>query len=193
MGRTAPPIVSFRDADLLTHSDALHSLYVSAFCVPPWNEDEARAVEFLGRLASDVRRPGFTAALAFGGEEVLGFATAWTTLAPFPTDRCYPQAAAGLGPERTVDWLCGAREIDELAVRPVAQGTGLAVDLLKAMTDDAPGGRSWLLTSVQSTRAMSFYRSQGWTQATHPSPEGNGSAVFLSPHHPARHLAAQPL
>ncbi|MEU8726158.1 GNAT family N-acetyltransferase [Streptomyces antimycoticus] len=183
----------FRDAGLLAHSGALHSLYVSAFCVPPWNEDEARAAEFVGRLVSNVRRLGFTAALAFAGEESLGFATAGTTLAPFPTGRCYPQAAAGLGPERTVDWLCGARAIDELAVRPAAQGTGLPADLLEAVTEDAPGGRSWLLTSVQSSRAMSFYRSQGWTQATHPSPDGNGSAVFLSPRHPARHLASQPL
>ncbi|WP_435798223.1 hypothetical protein [Streptomyces antibioticus] len=39
------------------------------------------------------------------GREIVGFATAWTTLAPFPTDRCYPQAAAGLGTRRTTE--CG--------------------------------------------------------------------------------------
>ncbi|MFC8345105.1 GNAT family N-acetyltransferase [Streptomyces sp. NPDC057280] len=183
----------FRGKDLLKHADALHSVYVEAFCAPPWNEDEERAVEFVGRLVDNVRRPGFTAALAFAGTEVAGFATAWTTAAPFPTDRCYPQAAAGLGARRTVEWLCGAREIDELAVQPSARGTGLAADLLEAVTDDTPEGRSWLLTSVRSPRAVAFYRRQGWTQATHPSPEGTGIVVFLGPHHPATALAPSSL
>ncbi|WP_405621110.1 GNAT family N-acetyltransferase [Streptomyces sp. NBC_00076] len=188
----------FKGADLLAHSDALYAVYVDAFCAPPWNEDEAKAAEFMERLVPNVQRPGFTAALAFAamettGPQVIGFATAWTTLAPFPTDRCYPQAGAGLGPERTVDWLCGAREIDELAVHADARGTGLAADLLRTVAEDAPDGRSWLLTSIQSPRAMSFYRNQGWTQATHPSPDGKGIAVFLGPGHPARSLAALPL
>ncbi|MFF3333532.1 GNAT family N-acetyltransferase [Streptomyces sp. NPDC002888] len=180
----------FKGAELLAHSPALRSVYGDAFCAPPWNEDEEKAVEFAGRLPLNVRRPGFTAALAFTGPEVIGFATAWTTLAPFPTDRCYPQAAAGLGADRTADWLCGAREIDELAVRSSARGTGLAAELLEAVTEDAPEGRSWLLTSLRAPRAMAFYRRQGWTQATRPSLDGKGIVVFLSPRHPARSLAA---
>ncbi|MET8717309.1 GNAT family N-acetyltransferase [Streptomyces sp. NPDC004735] len=183
----------FEAGGIRAHAVALHDVYVDAFCAPPWNEDEKKAMEFLGRLPTNAQRPGFTAALAFEGQDLLGFATAWTTLAPFPTDRCYPQAAAGLGIDRTTKWLCGAREIDELAVRPKARGTGLAAELLEAVTEDAPDGRSWLLTSVRSDRAMSFYRRQGWTQATHPSPEGKGIVVFLGPRHPARSLAPQPL
>ncbi|WP_030809091.1 GNAT family N-acetyltransferase [Streptomyces sp. NRRL S-337] len=189
----ATDIRLFRGKDLLKHADALHSVYAEAFCAPPWNEDEERAVEFVGRLVDNVRRPGFTAALAFAGAETIGFATAWTTVAPFSTDRCYPQAAAGLGAQRTVEWLCGGREIDELAVRPASHGTGLAAELLEAVTEDVPEGRSWLLTSVRSPRAVTFYRRQGWTQATHPSPEYKGIVVFLSPRHPARALAAIPL
>ncbi|MFH9658611.1 GNAT family N-acetyltransferase [Streptomyces sp. NPDC017248] len=188
-----PDISVFRDEHLLEHSDALRSVYVDAFCAPPWNEDEGKATAFLGRLVEDVKRPGFTAAAAFSGPDIVGFATAWTTLAPFPNDRCYPQAAAGLGSLRTTEWLCGAREIDELAVRPAAHGTGVAAELLEAVTADAPEGRSWLLTSVRSSRATAFYRRQGWIQATHPSAEGKGIAVFLGPRHPARVLAAPPL
>ncbi|MFC8671431.1 GNAT family N-acetyltransferase [Streptomyces griseorubiginosus] len=188
-----PAVRVFRDGDLLAHTTALRSVYADAFCAPPWNEDEEKAVEFGERLPVNVRRPGFIAVLAFAGSDLLGFATAWTTPAPFPTDRCYPQAAAGLGPERTAAWLCGAREIDELAVRPGARGTGLAGELLAAVTEDAPDGRSWLLTSVRSTRAMSFYRGRGWAQATHPSPDGEGIVVFLGPRHPARALTPQPL
>lgn len=182
----------FRDAGLLSHTAALRSVYVDAFCAPPWDEDPARADAFTGRLPADVRRPGFTAVTAVRDGDVVGFVTAWTTGTPFPTDRCHPQAAAGLGPERTARWLCGAREIDELAVRPAERGTGLAARLLEAVTADAPGDRVWLLTSVRSGRALSFYRRQGWTQATHPSPDGTGVAVFLGPRHPARSDAVLP-
>jgi GNAT superfamily N-acetyltransferase len=181
-----------RGEEALVHGGTLRSVYADAFCAPPWNEDQEKATEFLGRLVTDVRRPGFTAAIALQETDIVGFTTAWTTQAPFPTDRCYPQAAAGLGSERTVEWLCGAREIDEMAVRPTAHGTGLAAALLEAVTADAPEGRSWLLTSVRSPRAIAFYRHQGWTQATHPSPDGKGIVVFLGPRHPARTAAALP-
>ncbi len=40
---------------------------------------------------------------------------------------------------------------------------------------------------------MAFYRRHGWTQATHPSPEGKGIVVLLGPRHPARSLATLPL
>lgn len=178
---------------LLSHGAALRSVYAKAFCAPPWNEDEERADAFVVRLGSDVRRPGFTAALAFDGRDVVGFATAWTTPTPFPADRCYAQAAAGLGPSRTEEWLCGAREVDELTVHPAAHGNGVAAGLLRAVTEDAPDGRSWLLTSLKATHAMAFYRRQGWAQAIHPSPDGHGIVVFLGPRHPARPLATHPL
>ncbi|MER7403695.1 GNAT family N-acetyltransferase [Streptomyces sp. NPDC000070] len=181
-----------RGEELLAHTRGLYSVYLDAFCAPPWNEEPEKAVEFAGQLPAEVRRPGFTAALALRGGEVVGFATAWTTLSPFPTDRCYPQAAAGLGPEHTAEWLCGSREVDELAVRSDARGTGLAAGLLEAVTADALEGRSWLLTSVRSEGAMAFYRRQGWTQATRPSPDGD-IVVFLGPRHPARSLAARSL
>ncbi|MFE7278114.1 GNAT family N-acetyltransferase [Streptomyces sp. NPDC057623] len=186
-------IRAFKGAELLAHTTDLHSVYVDAFCSPPWNEGTERAVEFTDRLPGDVRRPGFTAAIAMEGAAMLGFATAWTTPAPFPTDRCYPQVAAGLGPDCTSGWLVGASETDQLAVRSRARGTGLAGELLEAVIADAPEGRAWLLTSVRSGQAMSFYRRQGWTQATHPSPDGKGIVVFLGPRHPARSQVARPV
>ncbi|GAA5065103.1 GNAT family N-acetyltransferase [Streptomyces similanensis] len=178
---------------LLPYGAALRSVYADAFRPPPWNEDEEQAAAFAARLASDVRRPGFTAALAFDGPSLVGFATAWTTPTPFPADRCYPQAAVALGRSRTEEWLCGAREIDEIAVRPAARGSGIGAGLLEAVTADVTDGRAWLLTSLRAARTVSFYRHRGWTQATHPAPEGEGVAVFLGPRHPARALAAQPL
>ncbi|MEU3738027.1 GNAT family N-acetyltransferase [Streptomyces sp. NPDC032198] len=178
-----------RGDQLLAHGAALRTVYAEAFRVPPWHEDEERVAEFMVRLGDDIRRPGFTSAIALEGADVVGFTTGWTTPDPFPADRCYPQAAAGLGAERARSWLCGAREIDELAMRPTAQGAGIGAVLLAAMAAGAPNGRVWLLTSVRSAQAMGFYERQGWTQATHPSPDGKGVVVFLGPRHPARTLA----
>ncbi|MEU4097519.1 GNAT family N-acetyltransferase [Streptomyces sp. NPDC026673] len=178
---------------LLAYAPALRVAYREAFSAPPWNEGDREADLFLDRLARDVVRPGFTAAVACAGDELLGFATAWTTPSPFPSGRCYGLAHAALGTDRTAAWLCGAREVDELAVRPTAQGTGVAAGLLDAVTNDAPGDRAWLLTSVQATRALRFYRRSGWTQATHPAEDGTGITVLLGPRHPDRATAARPL
>ncbi|WP_335934811.1 GNAT family N-acetyltransferase [Streptomyces sp. PTD5-9] len=143
------------------------------------------AARYPDRLAGDVTRPGFVAALALDGDEVLGFATGWTTPFPFPSDRCHPQVAACLGAARTAAWLCGGREIDELAVIGAARGRGIGAALLDAVTADAPDGRCWLLTPVRAEAASAFYRHLGWTQVTHPAPGGSGHAAFLGPRHPA--------
>ncbi|MFJ3495313.1 GNAT family N-acetyltransferase [Streptomyces sp. NPDC086091] len=119
-------------------------------------------------------------------ERGAGFATAWTTPAPFPTDRRHPQAAAALGPRRTADWLCGALGVDELAVRPTAHGTGIATALLTTVTTTAPDGRAWLLTSLRNPRALAFYAREGRTRTTHPALAGDGIVVLLGPRHPAR-------
>ncbi|MEW1552236.1 GNAT family N-acetyltransferase [Streptomyces tsukubensis] len=178
--------------DLLGLRAGVGRLYEEVFAGPPW-QGAADAGGFLDRLEGDVLRPGFTAAVAFQSGVVAGFATAWTTPIPFPVSRCHPQAGAALGSQRTTSWLCGAREVNELAVAPAARGRGAGSALLQVVTADAPGGRCWLLTPVTALHALAFYRHQGWVQATHPAPEGAGHAVFLGPRHPARTAVPFPI
>ncbi|MFJ3930914.1 GNAT family N-acetyltransferase [Streptomyces sp. NPDC090029] len=177
---------------LLAHADGVRAVYADAFGGPPWREAPEHADAYLERLANDVHRPGFTAALAFDGATVLGWATAWTTPDPFPASRRHPQVSAALGAERTGDWLCGAREVDELAVAGHARGTGLGGWLLGAVTAGRADGRCWLMTSVAACGALAFYQREGWRQATHPAPGGVGHAAFLGPRHPARTAAPGP-
>lgn len=177
-------------AELLARREDARRVYAEAFSGPPWSEDASAADRFVIRLANDANRPGFTAVGAFRNDRLVGLSTARTTPAPFPTDRCYPQVAAALGADRTAQWLCGSREVDELALSADARGQGVGAALLGAVTANAPGGRCWLLTSVQADDAMSFYRRLGWGQATHPAPDGSGIAVFLGPAHPAHPDAA---
>ncbi|MFI5663650.1 GNAT family N-acetyltransferase [Streptomyces sp. NPDC051684] len=178
---------------LLSYADGVRDVYRDAFERPPWNEDAGRADAYLDRLDADVHRPGFTAALALTGEAIVGWATAWDTPESFPADRCYPQVAAALGVQRTQDWLCGAREVDELAVAGHARGTGVGARLLHAVTEDRADGRCWLLTAARATDTLRFYERAGWTAATHPSSSGMSHAALLGPRHPARHLAPRPL
>lgn len=178
---------------LLAYGEGVRAVYADAFGSPPWGEGPEQADACLRRLGDDVDRPGFTAALALDGDTVLGWATAWTTPSPFPTGRCYPPISAALGKRRTAGWLCGAREVDELAVATRARGAGLGARLLNAVTADRADGRCWLLTSVAARTAVAFYEREGWTQATHPAPGGAGHAAFLGPGHPARTAAPRPL
>ncbi|RSS58286.1 GNAT family N-acetyltransferase, partial [Streptomyces sp. WAC06614] len=168
-------------SELLGHTAGVREVYAGTYGAPPWAEDPGRADDYVRRLADDVKRPGFTAALALDGDLVLGYATAWTTPDSFPTDRCYPYISAALGERHTSAWLCGAREVDELAVAACARGTGLGAALLAAVTEERSDGLCWLLTSVRARAACAFYERQGWTQATHPAPGGAGYAAFLGP------------
>ncbi|GHC67306.1 GNAT family N-acetyltransferase [Streptomyces flavofungini] len=178
--------------DLLTHRDGIRQVYATAFAQPPWHSRPAHADDYLERLAGDTGRPGFTGAVALDGDQVVGFATAWTTETPLPATRSYPHVSAALGAERTAAWLCGGLEVDELAVAPGAHGRGLGRALLDEVTRDAPGGRCWLLTSVKAEATVRFYERLGWHQATRPAPNGYGTAVFLGPHHPARSAVLPP-
>ncbi|MEW1633632.1 GNAT family N-acetyltransferase [Streptomyces sp. NPDC093801] len=179
--------------EVLGYIGGVREVYAEAYGAPPWEEDPGRSDVYVRRLADDVKRPGFTAALALDGDVVLGYATAWTTPESFPTDRCYPHVSAALGERHTSAWLCGAREVDELAVAARARGTGLGARLLAAVTEERADGLCWLLTSIRAKAACAFYERQGWTQATHPAPGGAGYAAFLGPRHPARTAAPRPL
>lgn len=180
-----PPIRRFTAADLNRCAAGIRAVYLEAFSEPPWDEGPEQADEYLRRLALDVGRPGFVGvvALAEPTGAVLGFATAWTTTTPMPTGRSYDRVARVLGPERTAAWLCGGREVDELAVAAEARGTGAAAALLETVTADAVDGRSWLLTSTEAEPALRFYARRGWRRIA--SDEWPGTVVLLHPRHPA--------
>ncbi|MEV5432019.1 hypothetical protein [Streptomyces sp. NPDC052701] len=132
----------FFGPDVLALADRLTEAYAGVFTAPPWehrNVEETRAA-FRARLETDARRPGFRAVPALSDRgEVNGFATGWTTRAPFRTGRAYGKVMRCLGADRVNDLLVGAFEVDELGVRSHARGTGLGRRLLSALTATAGG------------------------------------------------------
>jgi GNAT superfamily N-acetyltransferase len=172
--------------DILTIADELTEAYVEIFTAPPWEHRDAEETRmaFRERLEADAHRPGFRGVVAMSDRDegtVDGFATGWTTQAPFRTDRAYGKVTQRLGTNRVNELLVGALEIDELGVRSRARGTGVGRQLLSALTTTAVGGRAWLLTWNQAYDTLAFYRRIGW-QEPDPLP-GNETdiVVFLSP------------
>ncbi|MFF7247573.1 GNAT family N-acetyltransferase [Embleya sp. NPDC008237] len=176
-------------ADLPAHLKDVRDVYQAVFSAEPWNEDEAAAERYVRRLDTDKERDGFTVAVAEDHSGVVGFAVAWTTPAVFPTTRSYTRVESIVGAARTQAWLCGAREVDELAVHPGVRGSGVGRALLAAVTDDAPAGRCWLLTSAHVDLAVRFYERAGWHRL---GTDASGTTVFLSPHHPAFDASSAP-
>ncbi|WP_053674291.1 GNAT family N-acetyltransferase [Streptomyces sp. NRRL B-1140] len=170
--------------DVLTVADELTEAYAEVFTAPPWEPrdfEETRA-EFRERLETDVHRPGFRAVLALSEEGGLdGFATGWTTRAPFRADRAYGKVTRRLGAERVSELLVGCFEIDELGVRSRARGTGLGRRLLSALSSAAPGGRAWLMTWIGAPQALALYRRAGWREPEPLPGEETDMVVFVSP------------
>ncbi|MFJ6571242.1 GNAT family N-acetyltransferase [Streptomyces sp. NPDC091292] len=177
---------------LLARADGVRAVYADAFAGAPWHDGDAEAEAYVRRLAGEVTRPGFAAALALDGEKVRGFATGWVTPADFPDGPGYAQVAS-IGPGRAAAWLCGAVRIDELAVAEGARGRGLGAALLDTVASGAPDGRCWLVTSVRAEATVRFYRRLGWHQVTDPAPGGTELALFLGPVHPGLHSGAGPV
>ncbi|RPK83863.1 GNAT family N-acetyltransferase [Streptomyces sp. ADI98-10] len=190
----ASEIRSVPAGEVNRYVEGIRGVYARAFAAPPWHEDPAAADDYAERLARDALRPGFTAAVATAGgtpegaagKTVTGFATAWITPDVFPADRSYGQVAQALGPGRTRAWLCGALQVDELAVAPDAAGAGLGAALLHAVTEAAPDGRCWLLTSLQAEPALRLYERAGWQRIDAPVPGAAALVVLLGPRHPRR-------
>jgi GNAT superfamily N-acetyltransferase len=167
-------------ADVLTIADQLTDAYVEVFTAPPWEHRdpvETRAA-FRKRLATDALRPGFRAVVSFSDSgDLVGFVTGWVTQAPFRTDRAYGKVVTRLGAERVSSLLVGAFEVDELAVRRHARGTGLGRGLLATLVGD---GRAWLLTWNQAHDTLAFYRRIGWHEPEPLPGKETDVVVFLS-------------
>lgn len=171
-------------ADLLDIADELTDAYVEVFSAPPWDRDpEQTRAAFRKRMDTDAPRPGFRALVARSAAGIDGFATGWTTGAPFRSDRSYGQVTELLGEERVSELIVGAFEVDELAVRVHARGSGLGRELLTALVADVPRG-AWLLTARKAVKTVAFYEKIGWHRPEPLPGVVNDIVVFLSPGHP---------
>ncbi|MEU8205831.1 GNAT family N-acetyltransferase [Streptosporangium sp. NPDC049046] len=118
------------------------------FTRPPWREPYPAARGVAARLLADSRRPGFVLALAFGGEELYGFAYG-VRCSHLARLTCHDKP----GPDFT---------LKELAVLPQRHGLGLGAALHDAVLTRAAPGTRWLTTHTRAAAALGLYRARGW-------------------------------
>lgn len=166
---------------VLAHVEQLAGAYRECFTAPPWSEAEDRVVDFADRLVADVVAGAVEVLVATAGQAVAGFAVVRPTRLPLPAGRAYPRIVAALGDR--VAGLGGGVEVDELAVRPSARGSGLGRALLTAVSERA-SGRCWLITAVHAAEVRAFYRRAGWTEVATSGAGPGHVVVLLGPDHP---------
>ncbi|QSB05556.1 GNAT family N-acetyltransferase [Natronoglycomyces albus] len=174
-------------ADIMNRLDQIAAAYADIFAEPPFNRDPLTAsAHYRHRLLNDAQRPGFRAAIAQTDGKIAAFATGWQTLAPFRTDRAYPQVSEQLGAQRVETSLVGAFEVDQLGVLAHSRGQGLGRAMLDELIADVPRQRAWLLTWSTAKATIDFYRHVGWRQLrpltdTTGAEVKNDVVVFVSP------------
>lgn len=177
--------------ELLWYTQGLRAVHADAFGGPPWREGPERADAYLERLAEDIHRPGFAAALALDRHTVVGWTTAWTTPAPsrqplLPGDTGRP----------------GRRTRGRPAVRCPRGGRTRRLRPRTWRRSRRPAAADGHRGPVRRTLpAADFGRHPagllllraGRLDPGHPSrTRGRGHAVFLGPRHPARTAAPAP-
>lgn len=176
--------VEFHAGEALTGGsllDEVVDVYRAAFVPPPWNETPDQVAAFRERMPGEAQRPTFRMAVARSSDgAVLGFATTWTTPAPFPIGRQYTRIAEAIDAETIRDRVVGCTEVDELAVRPDTSGAGIGRRLLDTVAP-VPGPPAWLVTRRSAEAAIALYRSAGWTEITATTSAGAEVIVFATP------------
>ena len=87
--------------------------------------------------------------------------------------------AAGLGPERTAQWLSDSFELAEFAVAPSAQGQGVGRQLHDRLLGAIPHRTAVLSTLQVETVAQGLYLRRGWQVLLAPFYFGGGTQPYM--------------
>ena len=159
---THTEIAELRPADLRPLRAQLLRVYRETFSGPPYNEREDDVVIFYDRLLRHSQYPGFRflAAMATGGD-LLGLTDGYSSL---PGQWWHEVVGREMSPELRREWLQGAFDFTELAVRPSARGRGIGGPLHDALLEGLPHPTACLSTHQSQTVALGLYRKRGWVE-----------------------------
>jgi GNAT superfamily N-acetyltransferase len=147
--------------------DQILSVYRESFAEPPYSRDEMHVIDFSGSLERHMELPGFRfkAARDRVSGAVLGIAYGYTSLRG---QWWHDVVARSAGPEMASDWLTGAFELVEFAVKPGAQGQGIGARLHDAVLAQLPHLSAVLSTMQADTVAYRMYLRRGWRTLLEP-------------------------
>jgi GNAT superfamily N-acetyltransferase len=160
-------IIDLGRGNIRSFWDQILDVYRASFAEPPYNRDEMHVIDFSGSLERHVELSGFRfkAARDRASGELLGIAYGYTSQRG---QWWHDVVARSAGPEMASDWLTGAFELVEFAVKPTAQGQGIGARLHDAVLAQLPHMRAVLSTMLADTVAYHMYLRRGWLTLLEP-------------------------
>jgi ribosomal protein S18 acetylase RimI-like enzyme len=153
-------ITAITNAQIDEYKDQILDTYRQAFSEPPYNKTEADVISFSQTLDLHRNRVGARFLVAQDNhQEVLGFAYGYETM---EGQWWYDVVSKSLPFAAIKEWLQGAYELVELAVRPSSQGQGIGGRLHDAILTGLPNRTAVLSTIATETVALHLYRKRGW-------------------------------
>jgi len=139
--------------------DPICDLYDEAFSVPPffWREDESRLHR--ERLDSLLNDPTYGIAVAFAGEELVGFAYGF--MLPADTKR-WSRLTEPLPPEITAEWPGRTFLLFDYAVRKTYRGRGIGRALHDTLLGSRAEERATLSVQPTAVDTKAIYEHWGW-------------------------------
>lgn len=153
-------------------AEELRGVYAAVFSQPPYDEGPEMVDKFVGWLAEESKRPGFSLLAAYDGPTALGFAYGYTMPAGEWWHRTNRPAPEGI---READKFA----VMEWAVLPDRRGAGIGRRLLEGLLIKRRE-RYATLTVNAAAEARAIYGRWGWQQVASTKPgKMPGMAVML--------------
>jgi GNAT superfamily N-acetyltransferase len=148
------------DAQIENYKDQILDTYRLAFGEPPYNKTEADVISFSQALELHRNRLGarFLAAQDIDNH-LVGFAYGYQAV---PGQWWYDMVEKAMTRDQVQEWLVGAFELVELAVKPSAQGFGIGGRLHNTILSGLTNRTAVLSTITTDTVAQQMYRKRGW-------------------------------
>jgi ribosomal protein S18 acetylase RimI-like enzyme len=147
------------DSQTACLEEQLKAVFAEAFAESPYGYGPPDVERAFRRFRSQVRRPGFRAAVAFDGETAVGMAygyplaanSGWwdTLIEPVPDELRREDGKRTFG-------------LFELAVRPAWRRRGVATELHRALVNGLDNQRVMLNSRPEATAAQAAYRTWGY-------------------------------
>jgi GNAT superfamily N-acetyltransferase len=149
------------DTQIENLKDQILDTYRLAFGEAPYNKTEADVISFSQALDLHRNRLGarFLAAHDINNG-LVGFAYGYQAV---PGQWWYDMVEKSMTIDQVQEWLVGAFELVELAVRPSAQGFGIGGSLHNTILSGLTNRTAVLSTITTDTVAQRMYRKRGWT------------------------------
>jgi hypothetical protein len=148
---------------LLSLRDAVASVYLSTYRLPPYRETQEDIDAFKVGWPALINKSCFRLVTARdpSTRALLGFAYGWRLTR---TDPLHVALVGGLDPEKASLWVSDSFELGDFAILPSEQGRGVGKEVYALLFKGLRQRRAVLKTHASPSVAFHMYRKRGWTK-----------------------------